>query len=252
MVELLIFPFTKREGYFGTEPVDPHRAIFPIDWRIRNDLSKNLRQQIINSFVNLNLIKNSCENEENIRIFENKKYITGIYDERVHRKYNYDKDKCDKFLKTIDSYMDIFARDNEALEQYKFKNQIYAIVLLYNNEYYGHIYTWISYKRTFAIGIRARVDNLFLPDENKLKNISYYLLEGVRNFSITMKTKSYNIVNPLPIMRDILSNLNFERLKYQKNEIGNDMGKMDEELITCYTRDWELSIIENHILYTYM
>ena len=38
-------------------------------------------------------------------------------------------------------------------------------MLIYNNEYYGHIYTWTiesKYRYSFAIGIRDRVENIFL------------------------------------------------------------------------------------------
>ena len=77
---------------------------------------------------------------------------------------------------------DLFKFDLRFYNVIKFNVDI--IMMIFDNRYYGHIYTWFSpkvgSKYLFFIGIRSRIDNILLTECKKnVKGIAYYLLEGV-------------------------------------------------------------------------
>jgi len=62
------------------------------------------------------------------------------------------------------------------------------------------------------MGIRNRVDSLFIKYTNEnLRNVSYYLLEGVRRFALSKGAANIIITYPRLIMQKILPTLGFVR-----------------------------------------
>ena len=207
-----------------------------IDWK-QNDIIKNnanLQQQLIVNVVNVQLIETNCKHKNPIIPFIISNNTGHDYDpsdpnDNIYNyiiQYKYDIDKCQKFLNQTHDIYEVLSRDTDASLHYqqgkKFNIKLYAVVLFDDNyKYYGHIYTWISPKNpklALALGIRARIDSLFMPEEQKIKNISSYLLEGVRHFAFTNNCNQLLISQPLPVMRNILTKLGFEINKTEKKE----------------------------------
>ena len=93
---------------------------------------------------------------------------------------------------------------------------LYAIVLVVNEEYYGHIYTWKreEYPDTlFTMGIRARPDLPFLRREYEVElKVSNHLLEAVRLYADQQGLTRVVIPQPLSHMQGILRRLGFQRV----------------------------------------
>ena len=107
-----------------------------------------------------------------------------------------------KIINITNAYNNVMTIDDGFIDD---KYPINIIMLLHNGEYYGHIYTWlIRTNRTnvvFFIGIRSRVDNLFLLKCNlSIHYISSYLLEGVRRFALINNATWLMVFAPLGIM----------------------------------------------------
>jgi len=110
--------------------------------------------------------------------------------------------------------MDIFILDDQALLQPNFNVDLYVIILIYNNLYYGHIYTWVSPvdpSYCLFIGIRNRIDSIFIKQlPISLANVSSYLIEAVRLFALSKGCTQMVVVYPEPIMQQILPTLGFK------------------------------------------
>lgn len=127
-----------------------------------------------------------------------------------------------KFLSSIRSYTDVFSRDQDAFQPWYF-NDIYAVVLLVNDVYYGHIYSWLSPNKQIlhSIGIRNRIDSLFLKDtELEVPNVSRYLLHGVRQLGISLNVLRCCIVQPLTVMTIKLDKLGYKVIELNPSKIG--------------------------------
>lgn len=171
----------------ATGPFNPQTKVL-VDWNGNDSavLSQNLIYQINNNHIDLQSYIQSC----------------GVSTST----------QCIKFLQNSSSYREVHGLDVRAIYQNGFNVELNAIVVIYNNEYYGHIYAWVSpidRNICFFQGIRNRVDNLFLG-EKKLSNVSNYLLEGVRNVALIKGCNQIIVANPRPIMREILSKLSFQ------------------------------------------
>jgi hypothetical protein len=110
-------------------------------------------------------------------------------------------------------FTDIFPRDAlafsgraEQLGRDERSDSIYAVVLLYRNEYYGHIYSW-SDSVTYAKGIRMVWDHSIRKD--RLCNASSYLLEGVRCLCLYFENNKVAIESPTDAMKQILYKAGF-------------------------------------------
>lgn len=115
---------------------------------------------------------------------------------------------------------DIIERDSYALSgkvsDVPINVDIYAIICLWNGEYYGHIYSWIANDMSFAMGIRNRWDYPSIKGSNNDpfiitgKPISWHILEGARIFASMNGFKEMNIVEPMEVMVPILTKLGFK------------------------------------------
>lgn len=131
---------------------------------------------------------------------------------------------------TFQSFRTVFEEDNYLLfNRQAFTVQHYAIVLVQNNQYLGHIYAWkspLNSKLCFAMGIRGRVDALYTA--NAPKGISKYLMEGLRVFALIHGCDSIVVPYPVGRMQNILEHYGFELIEHQNitpEIIGNSLGQ---------------------------
>lgn len=102
------------------------------------------------------------------------------------------------------SMKDLFGKDEGCLGRSD-GIQFYCTVLIHKGEYYGHVYMWIMADVCMVQGIRARIDAIFMQD--RLPNISHYILEGVRRFVIAKGLRGMIIAEPMTHMCKILDKL---------------------------------------------
>jgi hypothetical protein len=168
--------------------------------------------------MNFQLLTTSCtdildyhETGDKPRISELKSVIDSntmlnygnINDKRIINScYQYDKGNFNK------AYNDVLSRDHDVLSNVNYFNRVYAIVLLNKHqEYIGHIYSWSSVDPNilFSIGIRSRPDMIFLRAlDMGMKNISHYLIEGVRLLGKELGVNKIIIPKALRNMKTIL------------------------------------------------
>lgn len=236
-MELLCFPVEKLSHPFtishaNTLSVADDRYF--IDWD--QNLTTALNAQIYTEFLDMKLIGGCStaylEGDQNpiFRFDANMEPV--VFAQEVQDKTSL----CKKFLKILYDYREIFSRDQDALEQKGFNVKIYAIVLLKDKVYQGHIYTWASPrdpKYIMAMGIRNRIDSVFLKDRIK---VSTYLLEGVRLFALSLQATPV-IVQPRTIMRTILPKLGFQQTSLDGRVIGN--------CINCFSFSSVCYILQN-------
>jgi len=200
-----------------------------INWNSNNrdELSTTLNQQIYNEFIDIHILKMQCEDEdEKLFVFRLDNENREFYDYRSYDlKQNEQREGCNKFLKHYKDYIEVFSRDQDALYQYKFDVKIYAVVLLVNNIYQGHIYAWQSpYNKDycFAMGIRNKVDTTFTKyEKSNFENVSSYLLEGVRRLTLSLGGIYTVVTHPKPVMKIILPKLGFEKTEIEEKLLGN-------------------------------
>ncbi|SHO33358.1 Hypothetical protein BQ3484_290 [Cedratvirus A11] len=163
---------------------------------------------------------------------------------------NYQSNKpCAKLLSAYSSYMDVFSRDQDVFRpRVTYNVTIYATVLLVDDEYYGHIYSWVSPNNPdycVCIGIRSRVDSFFIREERE-QNISVaaLLLEGVRRFALTFSCTEIIVLRPLRVMKSILPKFAFVKVGHVSGKI---IGKAPnntyaEDCSECMIRESKESI----------
>jgi hypothetical protein len=198
------------------EPIDLNIPIrHPVDWS--ENPSKALRSQIMNNFADLVQLKVQCEPEMKILVtLDNEMEVIKNY--YVSRKQK--QEDCERFSKRVGSYFETIERDQEVFEASDWNVTTYAVVLFYEDVYYGHIYCWISPTNPeycFAMGIRNRIDSSFIQSD--LKNVSMYLLEGVRRFALSKGCSYIAITHPVETMINILKKAGFETTPYYDLEL---------------------------------
>lgn len=188
MLKLLVFPLYSI-GY--EHPVISHKGydfikdynIVNVNWsNVTSNCSILFQQQILNNITLYKRLELECEQDTT--------------------------DPCHKFNSRSIEYYDILYRDVMALKN-NIHSLIYAIVLIYENEYYGHIYSWFDNDICYAIGIRSRPDILFMEQERKVSSIALKLLEGVRRLAVCKGYGKIVIPEPLGVMDKILDSVKF-------------------------------------------
>lgn len=244
-----IFPVEKTKVDFYNRNFTNSDSLNYIDWD-GNIFDAFVNQLKINR-VYFNNIEKGCTTGEDIKLYFNYnpdynfyKILTKKLINQHTKTIKYSHDLCLKFQKIKPDFIETFTWDYEFLNdtdnQYN-SYQRYAVVLLFNNQYYGHIYCWKSDDTCFCIGIRTRVDRIFIEDSPK--NISYYLLEGVRTFAKINNCEKMAVVSPLGIMPKILRTLNFNKIVFNNNE-----DKLFEETgLYCEINTTDNKFIDNHI-----
>jgi len=129
-------------------------------------------------------------------------------------------------MKVIYGHLETISRDQDALNYTGITTQLYCLVAFYEGTYQGHIYSWFSKcgKYCFCMGIRNRVDNFYLKYIGKeVKNVSHYILEGVRKFALSKGCSFLVVTNPQPVMGMILPKLNFNKKHIELDETGRGL-----------------------------
>lgn len=209
------------------------------NWNTTNseELSDSLNKQCKINYLNMFYIDYMCEqNDDGIFSLENSTDIDKINeytffntkesreDISQNAKPGITKrDLCNKYKNMRFEYDEVLNRDSDAFKQDNFNVNLYAVILLYNGLYYGHIYTWLFEGNCYCIGIRSRIDNIFINSEDrKLKYISKYLLEGVRRYALIEGCDTFYVINPLNKMKSILSKYGF-KYKHFSGYLGNSL-----------------------------
>ena len=150
------------------------------------------------------------------------------------------KTACKKNDERYHAMKDVLGRDN----QFVSKNApINVVMLLYNGQYYGHVFCWdlvfqikpdtqdprdyetLKYfngsKLTFMLGIRSRIDSLFLSLCGiNLKGVGLFLSEAVRRHAVANGSSMMIVPEPWGPMIGILENFGFKEViqnKYHKD-----------------------------------
>ena len=155
---------------------------------------------------------------------------------------------CPLLDKKINAYQDVYRRDLLAFKQIGFNVDIYAVVLLYNGEYQGHVYIWnqpkIKQKRRstekkekhlMVMGIRNRIDTIWNRDDSSLRNIALYLFEGVRLFADYLDLTKIAIVEPFAVIEQIVTKIGFVNSFVSAEIIGNSISEYSStRKFQCY------------------
>ena len=234
-VQLLAFPVGTVSNPFNVKYLQSPECL--IDWTSRNSLilSQTLNCQVINNYNDFWKLINKCKNPSQ--------------QERLGL-LNISQERCAQFRKRQKGYQDTFNRDHHLFNQSDWNVITYSIVLLYRGKYFGHIYTWISPRypsMCLAMGIRGRVDNVFLEDT--LPNVANYLLEGVRRFALAKGCYFMVITKPLAVMKTVLLRLGFKQTYVSVAGVGisltyPDLPGINIDCDDCYQSELTKSFTE--------
>ena len=215
---------------------------YDINWNTKDnyELSEMLAKQVYNEYMDLCIINELCNNEN-----EHEMYVIGglkngkpSYFRSYDIKSSQKREGSIKFLQWHRDYLEVFSRDHDAFTQKNFNVELYAVILLMDNMYQGHIYTWLSPQDnnySFAMGIRNRVDSIFTKyTGEKCNNVSKYLLEGVTPFGNENGATNIMVVHPKPIMKQLLPSLGFEKTEISGRIIGNGITPFSIICTNCY------------------
>jgi hypothetical protein len=137
---------------------------------------------------------------EGLPYWDNKDYNINLAKQVVYNEVLFGQLEKDVGFKSLSHlYREVMDRDYLAFNQEDFNVELYATVLLYQGEYYGHVYCWrspVNETRVLVMGIRSRLDSYRLP----LRGISSILLEGVRRYACCIGSSFLCIVRPIGVM----------------------------------------------------
>jgi hypothetical protein len=102
------------------------------------------------------------------------------------------------------------------MTSYDSLTRIYAVVVVKDGKYTGHVYAWVSPNNPsllLIIGIQSRVDNIFVKSYSEyLPNISKYLIDRCRILALDLGCTSLVTVWPLGSMVPILQQMGFIKI----------------------------------------
>ena len=156
---------------------------------------------------------------------------------------------CPRLKAQITAYRDVYYRDILAFKQEDFNVDIYAVVLLYQGQYQGHVYVWKRANRRkylMVMGIRNRIDTIWNRDDSSLRNIALYLFEGVRRFANYLEIKYITVVQPFNIIRDLLRKIGYVYVSISDRIIGTSIIKAPrgKDLPCYYSESFDQPYIE--------
>jgi len=218
-----------------------------VDWS--NPSTETLYKQVVNELVDYRIyeecfrLSKVIKNEPSVQQYKNNVYRINFENGKekvIFLNLPYSKYEAEQiFENSTYFYMEIFSRDEDALNGYtnrdksmKFDSDLYAIVLLKENNYIGHIYSWISPNNSdycFALGIRRSVHFLFEESE---KSVSRKLFEGVRQFALKKGAKTINVDSPNFNMFGILEHYCFESNPIDSSLLGKNLSYIQSEICT--------------------
>lgn len=192
-----------------------------IDWNSDNNLrlTQLLNQEIIKNYIWYKLVDKYCSYP---KYYEWGNSIPILKKGEGFIEYIINKDICKFFYKSSYAYIDLFNRDEKAMNRNRYQDNLYAIVLLKDNNYMGHVYAWLSPSKEygFMMGIRSNIlTNYNLISQTK--GLSYYLIDAVRKFFISKNIDNFVFPYPIGGMEDKLKTLGFEYTSIDGKDIGN-------------------------------
>lgn len=250
-IEYKIFRVEKLENIpYEFYPLDDS-PLHEIDWNVTNSVDatmmlyktcENERRQLVNisrlcsvpdEFINLDDEKYYLMNLDYRLSTENMRIISKL------GRHSLDMETwCSRLKNQITAYRDVYYRDISAFEQVNSNINIYAVVLLYQGHYQGHVYVWrrpTEKNYLMVIGIRNRIDTIWHRDDSSLRNIALYLFEGVRLFANYLEIKYITVVEPFNIMIQILSKIGYVRAFIPARIIGTGIVEVPPgQSSTCY------------------
>lgn len=238
--QIKCFRVVKIDKPFDREAINNdvsiRNEIIPVDWSSTDEkvLTQQLAYQCTNEYRTLRYDENMCVRSNNLTFFTQETFKDN-QGQRYPLTFEQHKSACRDITKTSLDYSEVFDRDTYAFAQKDFNTQPFAVVLLKDNVYLGHIYTWISpvdSSISLAMGIRASIQEI--PRKQlglKTPNIATMLLEGVRRFSVRYHVKQLVVVWPMASMELILNNLQFNQSIIPTTTIGKSISPVTEELL---------------------
>jgi hypothetical protein len=239
MAKVLIFrlrelkqPFSIKKNY------DIEKDLKYIKWSADMtsfELSETLNNQVILNMSNFRFLSGTCKRISDRSITNPNDIFTLFVNEHgdlLLRPFGIKdmgilEDVCKKYSSKMfeKSQWDVLSRDHDALNHVSEYRDLHAVVLLdKNNEYTGHIYTWLSpdEKHLIAIGIRSRIDMLFERSQNRgMNNVADYLLEALRLLALRFGAVDIIIPKPLKNMQILL----IDRYHFQTQTISVEILK---------------------------
>ena len=229
-----------------------------IDWNVDNSVDatmmlyktcENERRQLVNISRVCSVPDEYINLTDSTYILQNVQYRLDIGNKQSIDKlgtHNLDIETwCPRLENRITAYRDVYYRDILAFKQEGFTVDIYAVVLLYQGQYQGHVYVWTpkddinpddySYVILNVMGIRNSIDTIWDRDDSSLRNIALYLLEGVRLFAKHLNAIIINVIRPYNVMKLILSKLGYINREIHKIDIGNSIQASKALFIKAYT-----------------
>lgn len=242
---------------YKNNPITTKRHI--VDWTNNDDLTVVLNNQVHNEYYDLQTFKLICDDPNGNSIFKITTDVNGIMNYNEISVVQEDMVPMRlKFLKNVRDYCEVYSRDDDAFEQKGMNVELYAIVLLVDNIYQGHIYAWLSpvnKNYCLVMGIRNRIDTIFVKNR-PIMNVSHYLLEGVRRLTLSLNAKYTIVVYPKYIMKQILPKIGFIQDKLSSFIIGYSIGPYTFGSANCFTladtskslinSDYKFTLILNH------
>lgn len=258
MAKVLIFKLRPVESPFYFEMDFNPKNLKYIEWSAdlnSYQLSETLNNQVVLNSGNFKILGGMCEKILDGEELDPKELFTveigkegqflekslGMSDIKLAKKV------CENYDKVVfqRSQMDVLSRDHDILNNTDRFNNVHAIVVLdINNQYTGHIYAWLSpdSKHLLAIGIRSRVDMIFLRAENRgMKNVADYLIEGLRLFALRLGVENIIIPRPLSHMQALLIN----RYHFKIVKVSVDVLKSPIKLYGPFDQELDIYMLEN-------
>jgi hypothetical protein len=239
------------------ENINPFsQPMFPVDWLSNNpyDLSLSLNNQVRNNYMELEALRVSSDEASDIPMFTVKTIDSQVAVVDYPMTCEQKSKACKLFIERSNDYDEVISRDQDALNYDDVDVELHAVVLIFINTYHGHIYAWLGKNNyCYAMGIRNKVDSIFTRSfENNLKNVSHFLLEGVRLFALSKGASEFVVTYPKPIMVKILPTLGFENMQIQTFLIGNSISpRVSETSFNCYKlKDINQAIITTRSSFT--
>lgn len=214
----------------------------PVDFSFNTTsrLSQELAKQCLNELDDLNRYVSMCQTPSFREEHQDLHWMevgSGPTKDRYHwyglTSEQLDK-TCENLEKVLPDYQEIYDRDYDAFRQEDFDVQLYANVLLLDNVYLGHIYTWISPNDPnycFCMGIRSTVKSI--PNKylgKRYPSVTKILLESVRIFALKNNATKVIIAFPLSVMLD---QEGFVRKPVRTSLLGKSISPRNDSI--CYS-----------------
>lgn len=147
-IRLLCFKVHKVNRPFKmNERLNPFsQPSFQVDWSSQNsyELSTSLNNQVRNNYMELEALRVSCNEPSDVPMFTVRTYGNQVGVPEYPMTLEQKSKACKIFLERSRDYDEVISRDQDALNYDEIDVEQYAVVILRDNIYQGHIYAWLS------------------------------------------------------------------------------------------------------------